>query len=110
MTEITNEEFIKNIKESFNIINRALEKNSLKFIPYIKEYINKKENNGKIYEYINIADLNDKLNEINIVLSDIQLSCLCSKYCLPDEIRLIDINYFNKSLIDFKNGNFKIDI
>ena len=110
VTEITNEEFIKNIKESFNIINRALEKNSLKFIPYIKEYVNKKENNGKIYEYINIADLNDKLNEINIVLSDIQLSCLCSKYCLPDEIRLIDINYFNKSLIDFKNGNFKIDI
>ena len=108
VTEITNEDFIKHIKDSLNLIQTALEENSLDFINFIEDNVQKIKLDGKLYDYINIEDLNDKLIEIKVVLSDMQLSCLCSKYSLPDELRLIDVKNFEKSLRDFKNDNLKL--
>jgi hypothetical protein len=108
VTEITNEDFIKHIKDSLNSIQNALEENSLEFINFIEDNVRKIKIGEKFYDYINIEDLNDKFIGIKVVLSDMQLSCLCSKYSLPDELRLIDVKNFEKSLRDFKNGNLKL--
>ena len=108
VTEITNEDFIKHIKDSLNLIQTALEENSLDFINFIEDNVQKIKLDGKLYDYINIEDLNDKLIGIKVVLSDMQLSCLCSKYSLPNELRLIDVKNFEKSLRDFKNDNLKL--
>ena len=108
VTEITNEDFIKHIKDSLNLIQTALEENSLDFINFIEDNVRKIKLDGKLYDYINIEDLNEKLIGIKVVLSDMQLSCLCSKYSLPDELRLIDVKNFEKSLRDFKNDNLKL--
>ena len=108
VTEITNEDFIKHIKDSLNLIQNALEENSVEFINFIEDNVRKIKIGEKFYDYINIEDLNDKLIGIKVVLSDMQLSCLCSKYSLPDELRLIDVKNFEKSLRDFKNGNLKL--
>ena len=108
VTEITNEDFIKHIKDSLNLIQTALEENSLDFINFIEDNVQKIKLGGKFYDYVNIEDLNDKLIGIRVVLSDMQLSCLCSKFSLPEELRLIDVKNFEKSLRDFKNGNLKL--
>ena len=108
VTEITNEDFIKHIKDSLNIIQKGLAENDKEFINYIQNNIRKMKINEQSFEYINIEDLNDKLVDIGIILSDMQLSCLCSKYSLPEELRLIDVKKFETSLQDIKDGNFKI--
>ena len=108
ITEITNEDFIKHIKDSLNSIQIALEANSLQFIPFIEDNIKKMKINGEEYDYINIEDLNEKLVGIEVILTDMQLSCLCSKYSLPNELRLINVKTFEKSLQECKNGNIKL--
>ena len=109
VTEITNEDFIKYIKESLNSIQRGLDDNNLELNSYIEEHIKKIEINGENYDYINIEDLNDKLIEIKVILNDLQLSCLCSKFSVPNELRFINIKTFGQSLQDIKNGNLKLE-
>ncbi len=104
VTEITNEEYRKQIIDSINIIQKALKKNSTDFNSLTDDVINKNLINGIFYEYINIEDLNDKFLSIGISLTDLQLSCLCSKYCVPNELRLIDKKKFEKSLEDNLKG------
>jgi hypothetical protein len=108
VTEITNEDFIRHIKESLTSIQSALESNSLEFIPFIEDNVKKMKINEEEYDYINIEDLNEKLVGIDVVLSDMQLSCLCSKYSLPNELRLINVKSLEKSLEENKNGNIKL--
>ena len=108
VTEITNEDFIRHIKESLKFIQTGLDSNNLDFISFIKDNIKKKIIDGEEFEYINIEDLNEKLNEVDVILSDLQLSCLCSKYSLPDELRLINVMSFQKSLQDLKAGKFHL--
>ena len=55
-----------------------------------------------------VKSINEKLVEIDVILSDLKLSCLCSKYSLPDELRLINVANFQKSLQDFKDGKFQM--
>ena len=107
VTEITNEDFIKYIKESLNSIVKALEENNLQFLNFIEENVNEIKINEEKYKCINIEDLNDKLIGINVILSDMQLSCLCSKFSLPNELRLINVKSFENGLNDFKAGNLK---
>ena len=78
------------------------------FISFIKDNIKKKIIDGEEFEYINIEDLNEKLTVVDVILSDLQLSCLCSKYSLPDELRLINVMSFQKSLQDLKAGKFHL--
>ena len=108
VTEITNEDFIRHIKESLKFIQTGLDSNNFDFVSFIKDNIKKKIIDGEEFEYINIEDLNEKLNEVDVILSDLQLSCLCSKYSLPDELRLINVMSFQKSLQDLKAGKFHL--
>ena len=108
VTEITNEEFIKQIRDSLSSILNALENNSLEFMNFIEDSVKKIKIEDEEYDYINIEDLNEKLVGIDVVLSDLQLSCLCSKYSLPNELRLINVNIFEKNLKEFKEGNYKL--
>ena len=89
-------------------IQTGLDSNNLDFISFIKDNIKKKIIDGEEFEYINIEDLNEKLNEVDVILSDLQLSCLCSKYSLPDELRLINVMSFQKSLQDLKAGKLHL--
>lgn len=100
-TEITNEEYLKQLKESINLIKKGLEKENISFKNFVEE--NKKEMNykGENIEYIIINDLNEKLKKIGIILSDLKLSCLCNKYSLENDLTLINI----KSLEDDINSN-----
>ena len=109
VTEITNEEFVKYIKESLSSINDALKNNNLEFNSFVEEYIKKIDINGENYEYINIEDLNEKLIDIKVVLNDLQLSCLCSKYSLPNELRFINVKNMEKSLQDLKDGKLNLE-
>ena len=108
VTEITNEEFIKQIRDSLSSILNALENNSLEFMNFIEDSVKKIKIEDEEYDYINIEDLNEKLVGIDVVLSDLQLSCLCSKYSLPNELRLINVKIFEKNLKEFKEGNYKL--
>ena len=107
-TEITNEDFIKHIKDSLSSIINALEENSLEFISFIRDNKKKKKIGKEEYYYIDIEDLNGFLVGIEVILSDLQLSCLCSKYSLPDELRLINVKTLEQSLQELKDGIFKI--
>ena len=103
VTEITNEEYNKQILESIGLIQKALEENSIDFKFLMNDVCGKKNVNGKVYEYINIEDFNDKVYSLGINLTDLQLSCLCSKFCVPGDLRLIDEKKFEGCLGDNSN-------
>ena len=90
ITEITNEEYAKNLKDAIKFIKNGIDKNKTNFNELIKNI----KKNTKVYknkiEYITIDDLNTKLREINILLSDLQLSCLCNKYSIPNDLRQLN--------------------
>jgi len=109
VTEITNEEYKKQIIDSINLIQNAIQKNSTDFDSLMETIINKNLIGGEYYEYINIEEFNDKLMSIGVSLNDLQLSCLCSKFSVPNELRLIDKKKFEKSLEDNLNGVLKIE-
>ena len=109
LTEITNEDYIKYLTSSINLIQKAIQQKSTDFDSLMKEITYKNKIKGKIYEYINIEDFNEKLLEIGVTLNDLQISCLCSKYCLPDELRLIDKKKFEKSLEDNLKGELNLE-
>jgi hypothetical protein len=108
ITEITNDEYNKYIFESINQIQKAIKNQSTDFNELMKGVLNKMSVNGEFYEYINVEDFNEKMVSIGVTLSDLQLSCLCSKFCVPNELRFIDKLKFEKSLEDYMNGNLKI--
>ena len=49
-------------------------------------------------EYISINDLNNKLKAIGVILSDLKLSCLCSKYSLENNLQLINIKNLEQNI------------
>jgi len=109
ITEITNEEYIKHLSSSINLIQKAIQKKSTDFDTLMKSVTFKNEFKGEIYEYINIEDFNEKLIGIGVTLNDLQISCLCSKFCLPDELRLIDKKKFEKILEDNLKGELNLE-
>ena len=109
VTEITNEEYKKQIIESINLIQISLQNNSTDFNSLMGKVIYNNLVNGEFYEYINVEDFNEKLISIGVNLTDLQLSCLCSKFSIPNELRLIDKKKFEKSLEDNLNGVLKIE-
>ena len=86
-----------------------MQNNSTDFDNLMDKVINKNIINGEYYEYINIGDFKEKLVSIGLTLTDLQLSCLCSKFSVPNELRLIDKKKFEKSLEDNLNGILKIE-
>ena len=97
VTEITNEEYNKQISSSIKLIQNALKQNEILFNDLVEDIVIKRKIDGKKYEYIIIDDLNDKLMELGVNLSDLQISCLCSKYNLLNELRFINKVEFGKN-------------
>ena len=106
MTEITNEEYIKTISEALTLIVAGLtkEKKDLRkvFETYIKTKIVNEGEKETNCEVVSIDEFNDELRKININLSDLQLSCLCTKYCINNEFNYINIGALEQ---DVKNSS-----
>ena len=109
MTEITNEEYIKQLVEAIGLMDEGLKKGNTNFGDLMVNVIQKRKINGIFYECITIEDFNDQLKSINVVLSDLKLSCLCSKYSIPNELRLIDKNKIEKDIEKHKKGILKLE-
>ena len=56
-----------------------------------------------------IEDFNDQLKSVKITLTDLKLSCLCSKYCIPNELRLVDKNKIDKDIQKYIEGKLKLE-
>ena len=107
MTEITNEEYIKQLKEALQIMQKGLKEKNLKFNELMANAVQKRKIAGVFYECISVEDFNDQFKSIDIVLSDLKLSCLCSKYSIPNELRLIDKNKMSKDIEKQEKGILK---
>ena len=71
--------------------------------------VQKRKLNGIFYECITIEDFNDQLKSIDVVLSDLKLSCLCSKYSIPKELRLIDKSKIENDIKRHMKGTLKLE-
>jgi len=109
MTEITNEEYVKQLKEAITLMEKGLKDANTNFSDLMANVIQKRKITGNYYECITIEDFNDQLKSINIILSDLKLSCLCSKYSIPNELRLIDKNKIENDIQNFIKGELKLD-
>ena len=109
MTEITNEEYVKQLTEAIKQMKEGLEKAKVNFLDLMNNVVQKRKISGRFYEYVTIEDFNEQLKSINITLSDLKLSCLCSKYCIPNELRLVDKNKINKDIQKFIKGTLKLE-
>ena len=69
--------------------------------------VQKRKIAGVFYECISVEDFNDQFKSIDIILSDLKLSCLCSKYSIPNELRLIDKNKMSKDIEKQEKGILK---
>ena len=109
MTEITNEEYVKQLTEALNIMQKGLKEANTNFNDLMANVIQKRKITGVFYECITIEDFNDQLKSIKIILSDLKLSCLCSKYSIPNELRLIDKNKIEKDIEEQLKGTLKFE-
>ena len=109
MTEITNEEYIKQLTEAICLMQKGLKEANTNFNDLMTNVIQKRKINGIFYECITIEDFNEQLKSINVLLTDLKLSCLCSKYSIPNELRLIDKNKIEIDIQKFKNGTLRFD-
>ena len=109
MTEITNEEYVKQLKESIALIHKGIKDSKTTFAELMGSVIQKRKITGVFYDCITIEDFNEQLKSINVLLTDLKLSCLCSKYSIPNELRLIDKNKIERAIIDQSNGKLKLE-
>ena len=100
VTEITNEEYEKYLKETINLIKKGIKNLEVDFEEFVKDITNSTEVDGKEYNYFTIENFNEKLRKSEIELSEIQLSCLCNKYSLPDNLKYIDKNKIEKDVVE----------
>lgn len=98
VTEITNEEYEKQLKDAINIIKDGINVNNLNFDDLVKSITYKAEIDGIFYDYFTIENFNDELKRNKIILSELKLSCLCNKYCLPENLKFIDKNKIKKDI------------
>ena len=98
MTEITNDEYIKQLNDAIKLIKNGLKKKKFNFKDFIRDIKQNIEIENNIIECFTIDDFNEKLKRIGVVLSDLKLSCLCSKYSLPNELRLIEIKKLEEDI------------
>ena len=107
MTEITNEEYVKQLTEALKIMQKGLKEKDITFEELMINVVQKRKITGIFYECISVEDFNEQFKSINIVLSDLKLSCLCSKYSIPNELRLIDKNKIGKDIEKQAKGILK---
>ena len=98
VTEITNEEYEKHLKESLDFIKLGVKNSRVTFDEFVKDITYLTEVDGKEYKYFTIENFNEELRKCNIDLSELQLSCLCNKYSIPDNLKYIDKNKIEKDI------------
>ena len=103
MTEITNEEYEKIINFCIISIQKGIKEEKTTFSKLFGDYIKKFKSEGKDVDVITIEDFNEQLKNINISLSDLQLSCICSKYSIPENVRLIKSKIVEKDITETKS-------
>ena len=99
VTEITNEEYEKQLKEAIDIIKNGLNQLDLNFDNLVKDITYKAEIDGVFYDYFTIENFNEELKKNKIILSELKLSCLCNKYCLPENLKFIDKNKIENDIL-----------
>jgi hypothetical protein len=97
-TEITIDEYLKQLSDAIEAIKTGLKNENIEFKDFVEDKKKEMNSEGKKIEYISINDLNNKLKNIGVILSDLKLSCLCSKYSLQSDLRLINIKSFEEDL------------
>ena len=97
-TEITIDEYLKQLGEAIESIKNGLKNENVSFKDFVEDKKKVTNVEGKNIEYISINDLNNKFKDIGVILSDLKLSCLCSKYSLQNDLRLINIKNFEEDL------------
>ncbi len=103
ITEITNEEYNKHINFILSKINECLKKNNLSTLDSLLiDFIQERKINEKTIKIITIEELNEILTKNDIQFNDIQISCLCSKFSIPDDLRIIDVEKLEEYLINKK--------
>ena len=100
VTEITNEEYEKQLKEAIDLIKKGINANNINFNDLVKNITYKAEIDGVFYDYFTIENFNEELKGNKIILSELKLSCLCNKYCLPENLKFIDKNRLEKDIIN----------
>ena len=98
MTEITNEEYLKQLSDCIKIIKNGLKSLKITFREFIRDIRQEIAIENLVIECITIDDFNEILKRIGIVFSDLKLSCLCSKYSLPNELRLIEVKKLEEDI------------
>ena len=97
-TEITIDEYLKQLGETIEAIKNGLKNENISFKDFVEDKKKMMNIEGKDIEYILINDLNNKFKDIGVILSDLKLSCLCSKYSLQNDLRLINIKNLEEDL------------
>ena len=97
-TEITIDEYLKQLKEIIDLIKNAIKLKNISFKDFVKDKKKVMKQKGENIEYISINDLNNKLKSIGVILSDLKLSCLCSKYSLENDLRLINLKNLEEEI------------
>ena len=97
-TEITIDEYLKQLKGALDLIKKALKSKNISFKNIVEEKKKVMKSEGEKIEYIDITDLNNKLRSIGVILSDLKLSCICSKYSLKNDLKLINIKSLEEDL------------
>ena len=97
-TEITVDEYLRQLKESIDLIKKAIKIKNSSFKDFVKDKKKITKQKGENVEYISINDLNNKLKAIGVILSDLKLSCLCSKYSLENNLQLINIKNLEQDI------------
>ena len=99
VTEITNEEYEKQLKEAIDIIKKGLNQLDLSFGNLVKDITYKAEIDDVFYDYFTIENFNEELKKNKIILTELKLSCLCNKYCLPENLKFIDKNKIENDIL-----------
>ena len=97
-TEITIDEYLRQLKESIDLIKKAIKLKNTTFKNIVKDKKKIMKREGESIEYITINDLNNKLKAMGVILSDLKLSCLCSKYSLENDLQLINIKNLEQDI------------
>ena len=100
VTEITNEEYEKHLKETINLIKKGIKIAGVDFDTFVKDITYTTEVDGKEYNYFTIENFIEGLRKYKIELSEIKLSCLCNKYSIPDNLKYIDKNKIEKDITE----------
>ena len=100
VTEITNEEYERHLKETINLIKKGINKLGIGFDEFIRDITYTTEVDGQEYSYFTIENFIEELRKIKVELSEIKLSCLCNKYSIPDNLKLIDKNKIEKDIVE----------